>query len=144
MNNNTATPVLQGEITNTCTCTVLDPETFEEVLDEHGEPIPTIECYGDCWEYALETFGMDTEEIRMANPDGWWGIENVRLWHGDVSGYAQARTVAELVQAMTVRSSWIMRYSVFPDRIEYNLAHHDAPTGSASVIRPMPEDWEPF
>lgn len=139
----TETPITQGEITNTCTCTVIDPETFEEVLDEHGETIPTTECYGDCWDYALEMFGMDTEELRKANPEGWWAIDNVRLWNGDFSGYQKATTVADLIRAMTVRSEWIMRYSVFPDRVEYSLSHHDAPMGSASVLRPMSPD-EPF
>jgi hypothetical protein len=41
---------------------------------------------------------------------------------------------------MSVNGSWNIRYKVFSDRIEYSLAHHDAPMGSNSVLRPMTEE----
>jgi hypothetical protein len=123
MTANTETPISYGTISNTCQC--------EE------------DCYGICWEDDLYFFGLCTDEL-IANASGWWSIENVRLWHGHVSGYGQANNARDLLDLMTVRSEWQMEYRVFPDRIEYSLSHHDAPTGSASTIRPMPEDWEPF
>ena len=130
-------PVYTGEITNSCTCTKYDHET-EEYTDE-----PSDECFGDCWDFALDDFANVTEELRESNPDGWWSVDDLRLWHGNVSGYFRAETVSELIRGMTVNSEWNMRFRVYSDRVEYSLSHHDAPMGSASVLRPMRDD-EPF
>lgn len=126
-----------GEITNDCTCTVYD-EDSGEYTDE-----PATDCYGECWEDSVYFFGLCTEELRNANPDGWWAVGDIRLWNGNVSGYFQATDVADIIRGMTVNSSWIMRYRVYTDRVEYSLSHHDAPMGSASTLRPMRDD-EPF
>ena len=126
-----------GEITNDCTCTLYD-DVAEEYTDE-----PAPFCYGDCWEDSVYFFGLCTEDLRNSNPDGWWAVEDIRLWNGNVSGYFQATNVADIIRGMTVNSSWIMRYRVYADRVEYSLSHHDAPMGSGSVLRPMRDD-EPF
>jgi hypothetical protein len=126
--------VITGEITNHCTCTVYDEETGEYTNE------PTEVCYGECWEMAVEDFAMVTEELRNSNETNWWKVENLRLWNGDIGGLFFADTVAKLIEGMTVRSEWIMRYEVFSDRIEYSLSHHDAPMGSATTIRPVTEE----
>ena len=76
---------------------------------------------------------MVTEELRDSNETNWWKVKNLRLWNGEVSGYFHAKTVADLIEGMTVRSDWNMTYEVFADRIEYSLSHHDA-MGSASTL----------
>lgn len=124
---------LKGEITNSCTCTVYD-EVTGEYTDE-----PTDSCYGDCWDMAVEDFANVTEELRDSNETGWWKVENLRLWNGEVGGLFPADKVEELLRGMTVNSGWTMTYEVFADRIEYSLSHHDAPMGSASVVRPVTE-----
>jgi hypothetical protein len=83
---------------------------------------------------------MLTEDFRKTNTTDYWCVKDLRLWDGNVSGYFHADNVAGLIQGMTVRSSWTMRYEVFADRIEYSLSHHDAPTGSASVLTAMTEE----
>lgn len=130
------TPIATGEITNTCTCTVYD-EVAEEYTDE-----PTADCYGDCWDFALEDFANVTEELRNSNETNWWKVEDLRLWNGQVSGYFHAKydSIADILRGMTVNSQWTMRYAVFSDRIEFNLAHHDAPLGSASTLRCVSDD----
>ena len=41
---------------------------------------------------------------------------------------------------MAVRGEWIMRYEVYEDRIEYSLSHHDAPTGSHTVLTAVSDE----
>jgi len=127
---------LKGEITNTCTCNLFEEDGEEKSLDETYN----TGCFGDCWEFAVEDFAMVTEELRDSNETGWWKVENLRLWNGNTGGLFPADTVAKLIEGMTVRSEWTMRYEVFADRIEYSLSHHDAPTGSATTVRPVTED----
>jgi len=125
---------MKGEITNACNCLAYEDENGEEVsIDEN------YTCYGDCWEFAVEDFSLVTEDLRNANETGWWKVENLRLWNGEVGGLFPADTVAKLLEGMTVRSEWRMTYEVFPDRIEYSLSHHDAPMGSATTVRPVTE-----
>lgn len=128
------TLLASGEITNGCSCLTYEDENGNEVsIDD------TYTCYGDCWEFAVEDFTMLTEDLRDSNETGWWKVTNLRLWNGEVSGYFHAKNVAEIIEGMTVRSEWIMRYEVFADRIEYSLSHHDA-MGSASTLTAVSED----
>ena len=123
------TIIATGEITNSCTCLTFEEDGETKSIDtEYGST-----CYGDCWEYAVEDFAMVTEELRDSNETNWWKVKNLRLWNGEVSGYIYAKTVADLIEGMTVRSDWNMTYEVFADRIEYSLSHHDA-MGSASTL----------
>ena len=131
MNNDTL--ILTGEITNTCTCTV-----YDEVTGEHTDE-PTEHCWGYCWDYAVEDFSNVTEDLRNSNETGWWKVSDLRLWHGEVSGYFYAETTEKLIDGMTVNSAWSMRYTVFPDHIEYSLSHHDA-MGSATVLTPVSDE----
>lgn len=118
-----------GELTNTCTCTIVGPC--------EREFIPSDECFGDCWEDSLHTFGFAVEHLLSTSYR--FAVTGLRLWHGPVDGEFVASNVEEFVHGVTVDSSWIMRYRVYADRMEYSLSHHDAPTGSASVVRPIVE-----
>ena len=131
----TNTPIATGELTNSCTCLTYEEDGETMSIDtEYGST-----CYGDCWDFAVEDFAMITEELRDSNETNWWKVEDLRLWNGDVSGYFHAKTVADLIEGMTVRSDWRMTYKVFGDRIEYSLSHHDA-MGSSTVLRTVSDD----
>jgi hypothetical protein len=45
----------------------------------------------------------------------------------------------DIIRGMTVNGDWTMRWATYEDRIEYSLSHHDAPTGSVSVLYPVSE-----
>lgn len=119
-----------GVLTNSCTC-----QSYNEDL---GDFQPAPECWGDCWCDQVEDFYEVTKDLRDSNETYWWKVEDLRLWNGEVSGYFQAEKVIDLIRGMTVTCDWIMRYSVFTDRIEYSLSHHDA-MGSNSVLRGVTE-----
>ena len=125
--------IATGEITNTCTCVQFDEDDN-----------PTNEfvsyCYGDCWYDSVDEFANVTTEFRKKNETDWWHVKDLRLWNGDVSGYFHAEAVEDLLRGMAVRGSWVMRYTVFPDRIEYSLSHHDSPTGSNTVLTIMTQE----
>jgi len=132
MTNNTA---LVGELTNNCNCLLFEEDGETKSVDtEYGST-----CYGDCWEYAVEDFANVTEELRNSNETDWWKVSNLRLWDGESSGYFHAKTVADLIEGMTVNSDWRMTYEVHADRIEYSLSHHDA-NGSATTLTAVSEE----
>lgn len=123
-------PTATGEITNSCVCLLWNEETSDYETSDI--------CYGECWNDQKYSFGLAVEHL--LGEYEWFSVENLRLWHGNVSGEFRATDVSELLTGMTVNSEWIMRYAIFSDRIEYSLSHHDAPTGSSSVLRPFAED----
>ena len=132
--------LITAELTNTCTCTVYDEETGE-YTDE-----PSTDCDGTCWEYGVEDFYNLCEEVIASNETGWWKVTNLRLWDGEHSGYFHVKPqkhrwteASEIIRGMTVDSMWTLRYTAYPDRVEYSLSHHDA-MGSASVLTPVSEE----
>lgn len=128
----TETPTAYGELTNTCTCLIADEETHEFV--------ESPECFGDCYETDLLFFGHSVRDF-LALSDT-FRVSGIRLWNREVGGVFTANTVAEFVQGITVDSAWYLRYQVFSDRVEFSLSHHDAPTGSSSVVIPLVECGE--
>ncbi len=128
------TELFTGTMTSSCTCTVYD-ETIGEFTNE-----PAPECYGNCWEFSVDDFYTVTQELRDNAETNWWRVENLKLWDRQVSGMFHAKTVEEMLRGMTVNSEWTMRYTVFSDRIEYSLSHHDAPMGSSSVLRAVTDE----
>lgn len=125
----TDAPLSWGTLTNTCTCSVWDDET--------GTDIPTVDCFGDCWDDALYSFGVAVAHLLEASHD--FVVRGIRLWDGEVSGMFTARNVADFVRGCTVNAEWRMTYQVFADRMEYSLSHHDA-MGSDSVVMPYTDD----
>ena len=125
--------VITGEITNTCTCVQ---------YDDNGDPTdePVSYCYGDCWQDSVSDFAEVTREFRFNNETDWWHVTGLKLWDGEVSGYFHADNVEDLLHGMAVRGTWIMRYSVHSDKIEYSLSHHDAPTGSHTVLTAISDE----
>ncbi len=120
------------EITNTCTCVTYDENT--------GDFIEAPECWSGCWEEQKEDLLQITEHLWDSNETDWWHVTGLRLWNGETGGYFYADTIDDLIEGMTVRSEWIMRGTVYDDRIEYSLSHHDAPTGSNTTLTPVTEE----
>lgn len=122
---------IKFKYTNTCTCAYYDEET--------NESIPSLECWGDCWEYVLDDFKEITAHLFDANETNWWKVSNIRLWDGESSGYFFADNIKELIYGMTVNSEWIMTGEVFNDCIQYSLSHHDA-MGSNTTLTMVTEE----
>ena len=125
-------PTYTGEITNDCSCTKYDPVT-EEYTDE-----PSDYCHGWCFDQAVEDFANCIEHLWDLSPAHVWRVEGIQLWNRTSGGIVVAHTPLDLIRAMSVDSSWIMRWRVYADRVEYSLSHHDAPMGSASKLTPLP------
>lgn len=123
---------LKFMLTNGCTCTTYNEDT--------GNWDEAPECWGDCWEFSVEDFAQITAHLYDNNETQWWEVTNLKLWNGDTSGYFKAKTIEDVIAGMTVRSEWNMEGTVYEDRVEYSLSHHDAPMGSTSVLRPVSLD----
>lgn len=98
-----------------------------------------IDCSGECWESALEDFTNITEGLFEDNETMWWKVSNLSLWDGNHSGYGYAKTPEDLIHLMTVKSEWHIKGTVFNDRIEYSLSHHDS-MGSNTVLTMITEE----
>lgn len=127
------TPIVTGEMSNVCFCLAYDSETGE-TTDE-----PSTECFG-CFDDAVEMFGDDVKHLFELFGHDRWQIVGFPVWNGTVDGRFEASNPTELVRAMTVRSEWSMTYRVYDDRVEYSLSHHDAPTGSLTILTPIDDD----
>ena len=126
------------ELTNTCTCSTYNEET--DTWEESGD------CLMDCWDDNVSDFYNVNETFLNSNDTGWWKVTDLGLWHGDVSGYFYVKPSARawkdterIVEGMTVNSEWTMRYTPYPDRIEYSLSHHDS-MGSNTTITALTEE----
>jgi len=119
------------EYTNTCTCSYYDEETDESRESEH--------CFGDCYELMLEDFQNIISHLIENNETMWWKVTNLGLWDGNHSGYFYGDTIGKIIDGMTVNSAWIMTGTVFDDRVEYSLSHHDS-MGSSTTLTMVSED----
>lgn len=122
------------EYSNTCSCEAYDHET--------DETVPSHECYGYCWNNTLEDFAYITEHLFIESNQG-FTITGFPVWNGTIDGRFTARNHRELLDAMTPDSTeWRLVGTVYGDRIEAVLSHHDAPTGGRIVVTPIAEDME--
>jgi hypothetical protein len=113
------------EIQNTCTC---------EFDDEYTE------CYGDCWEFNVETFAIETMQLFERDSFGSkypFKVDGLPLWHGDVSGVALVENSTELLRAITVNAEWRLRYKYNDGELHCILSHHDVPMGRYFRVSPI-------
>lgn len=109
-----------AEITNICTC---------EVFDDEDNVVPADECFGDCWDCAVECWNEAVAPLlEHLNEDSEWHIVGLPLWNRGVSGYVSTDDPAKLLQALTVNGLWHLSYKVDVDalRIDLYISHHDA------------------
>ena len=126
------TESLKGFISNSCFCA--DPEHGS--LDENDEPYPDdYYCDGICWEAALEDFGQCLSEMGLSEVDA-WEVRGIKLWNRTTGGFFRPKDTEDMMHHLVVNSQWHMEWTMYADRVEYSLSHHDAPMGSASVLRP--------
>ena len=119
---------LSGTIATHCTC-----------VDDEGNETYNENCYGDCYEYALEDFAMVVEPLFEVSD--YFKISGIQLWNSTVSGFAKCTTSRELVEAMTVRGEFILRWE-FDDEtnaLEARLSHHDCPMGCRVIVEQADE-----
>lgn len=120
---------LSGEITSNCAC-----------VDEDGKEFFNEYCDGTCYEYAIEDF---TQVVEPLFKDGnYFKVSGIRLWDRTVGGIAKCDTAADLVQAMTVRGDYTLRWE-FDDEtnaLEAILSHHDCPMGSRVIVEQADEE----
>jgi hypothetical protein len=126
--------IATGEMSNTCQCVWRD-EYGDEILDENGDTTP-MDCYGDCWNDNLYDFEHNVVKHLLDKSDT-FRVEGIRLWSGEVGGVFEAHNAKDFLNGITVNSEWTMRYTAFADRLEFSLSHHDAPTGSRSIVYPI-------
>lgn len=124
---NTHTDGWDGELTNTCTCTVYDMDTDENTPSEY--------CYGDCWEDAVHLFHTDIKEWWDANPTYDWQVDGLPLWNRSVSGTFTAKNIRDFIRGITVDAEWRLCYKLADDCLQLNLAHHDVPMGRSFSVR---------
>ena len=113
------------EITNTCTCESEDSEFTD--------------CYGDCWEFAVETFSIATMQLfeRDSYGDKFpFRVDGLPLWNRSLSGVVEVRDSNELLRAITVDSEWRLRYAYENGELHCVLSHHDVPmAGHTRLLR---------
>ena len=85
------------------------------------------------WDMATDLFAMTAEAMLDYNKevhegDTWWRIKGFPLWDGSHDGIAYADSPMKLLEVITVRSEWSLRYSLDPETmvLTCHLAHHDA------------------
>lgn len=116
-----------ADITNGCTCTYYN--------EEQDECLPTeTDCFGYCFDDQLDFVEILFKDLIDSNETGWWKVSKLRLWNGNHSGYFYADNIRDLIFSMAVNSEWHMQATVYKNRVEYSLSHHDAPMGSNSVL----------
>jgi len=116
-----------GELTNRCTCT-----NYNETTEEWEE---SNDCYGTCWDDALEFFHESIKDFYENNPSYEWKVEGLPLWNNSVSGGFMAKTFADFVRGITVNAEWRLLYKLENKTLHLNLAHHDVPTGRGYTVR---------
>lgn len=120
---------LSGTITSHCAC-----------VDEDGEEFYNEYCDGTCYEYAIEDFAQVVEPLFK---DGnYFKISGIQLWDRAVGGIAKCDTAEDLVQAMSVRGDFILRWE-FDDEtnaLEARLSHHDCPMGCRVIVEQADEE----
>lgn len=117
-----------GTYTNTCSCEYYDPET-----DEYYN---TPDCYGDCWDNAVQDFTNITEHLFTEGSQP-FSIKGFPTWRGPVNGMFTASNGEELLRSITPEhAEWRMNVTVHADRIVARLFHHDAPMGGTMTVTP--------
>lgn len=117
----------QGIITSTCECAVYDPDT--------DTTTPLDYCDGSCYDDSIYYLGITLGEWWSGNDEGWWQVDGLPLWDGNVSGICHATNLREFVRGVTVRGDYTLRYSLIGDTLHLRLSHHDVPMGREFTVR---------
>lgn len=113
-----------GTLTNVCVCEMFDPTT--------GDSVPADDCYGDCYDDQLYSFGFAVSDLLERHSQ--FFVSGLRLWDDVYAGVFTADNVADFVRGFTVRGAWRLDYKVYDNVLEAKLYHHDAPTGCRVTV----------
>jgi hypothetical protein len=73
--------------------------------------------------------------------DTWWRVQGFPLWGGGRNGIFRADSPMELLESITVRSDWSLRYTLDPETmiLTCHLSHHDASGTFTVQATPNPD-----
>lgn len=98
------------------------------------------------WDMATDLFAMTAEALIAHNEelnegDTWWRISGFPLWDGGSNGVFRADSPMELLEKITVRSDWSLRYTLDSDSMVLTcfLSHHDASGQFTVQATPNPD-----
>jgi len=124
---------MECELTTQCRCYQVDDEG-DEILDKYGNPEIATECYGDCYESALEDFyGNVMVEWLTRN-----GYSDTDLLRVDGSGMGWTRSSGwttveahEVHKALTINGEYTIHFMLVEKNLYATRYSHDEPTGTA-------------
>jgi hypothetical protein len=123
----TTTEVMKYELVSDCTCEEYDEETGESKVDEQGDPIQSIVCFG-CYDddktYIQDeiiTTWVERNGFEMTTP---LKVNGSRMTWLSRSGYAYA-TPETLIDKLTINGDFTLRFTLTGTTLEVVRASHD-------------------
>ena len=123
----TTTEVMKYELVSDCTCEEYDEETGESKVDEQGDPIQSIVCFG-CYDddktYIQDeiiTTWVERNGFEMTTP---LKVNGKRMTWQHLSGYTVA-TPETLIDKLTINGDFTLRFTLTGTTLEVVRASHD-------------------
>jgi hypothetical protein len=121
------TEVIKAELSSDCSCEEYDEETGESKLDEQGEVVMSIVCFG-CYDddktYIQDeiiTTWVERNEWQMDTPIL---VNGKRMtWQG-IGGHAHT-TPERLIDTLSLNGDFILRFTLTGNTLEVVRASHD-------------------
>lgn len=141
MSTETVTKNYEVELTNSCTCTVLDDDA-EFDIDNYK---PAEYCFGDCYDMALD----DINEYWLTNWQEANGFDEDTVIR--INGYKMgwmSRTgeidikIKEIVKTLGFDGDWILKFKFSEDYKSLDIVRysHDEPTGAMFTVSKYDSD----
>lgn len=131
------------EISTDCRCEDYDEETGDSKYDEHGNPVPSSECFG-CWEDDTTYFNDEILPSWLA-ANGWDSdtliqINGSRMGWTNASGYLITRA-EKLLEKFSINGDYTLRFYRKGNDLEVVRSSHDE-YGARFTFELAPEDSE--
>ena len=131
------------EISNNCRCEEYDDETGESKYDEHGNTIPSQECFG-CWDDDIQYFNDEILPSWLA-ANGWdtdtlITIRGSRMGWTASSGYLVTKA-KHLLEKLSINGDYTLRLYRKGKDLEVVRSSHDE-YGAGFSFELAPEDSE--
>jgi hypothetical protein len=98
------------------------------------------------WDFATELFAEVANTLIDHNKDihegdTWWRIDGFPLWARTLDGIFHADSPMKLLESITVRSEWSLRYTLDSETmvLTCHLSHHDASGQFTVQATPNPD-----
>lgn len=125
----------QGELTNYCECEDYDELTDTWYASESGCHSLGCSTYDD----AMNALDEVIYEWWHANSHGVFFANGIPVWNRQYERIFYADGVADLIQAVTVKGEWRLKYRLDNEILHLMLFHHDVPTGKVFTVTYMNE-----